>query len=165
METRQPNWELVANLGDVNPLDYGGYFVYRDTTGVYAEEAEKLFVLDAVYHESFTVYRFSLDRLKQVRDGENLYLVPVRFDASWPYPVSHYDEWFHKDLNSIAKSTGQTVQELREAFCSEDARVRAFAYEAIGDYHGYENLDGYPLTFTNRTEVEARYAKKNTITA
>lgn len=45
METKQPRWKLVAQLGDVHPIDYGGYFVYRDTTGVYEEEAEVLMVI------------------------------------------------------------------------------------------------------------------------
>jgi len=151
--TRQPNWELIANLGDVHPLDYGGYFVYRDTTGAYTEEAEKLFV----YEDSWQVYRFSLDRLKI----EDSYLVPFAYDSSWPYPASTYDEWFHKDLDRVASFVGQSVQALRTDFCSENALDRARAYEAIGDYHGYENLDSYPLTFTSRKEVEARYTKKN----
>lgn len=34
---------------------------------------------------------------------------------------------------------------------------RALVYRAIGEYHGYENLDQYPLTFKTRAEVEARY--------
>ena len=161
METRQPTWELIANLGDVNPLDYGGYFVYRDTTGVYPEEAEKLFCPDESAGDGFIVYRFPLDRLKIVAG----YLVPLRYDASWPNPLAQYDEWFNEDLYRVAKYVDMSVQELRDAFCSEDAKIRARAYEAIGDYHGYENLDSYPLSFTNRTEVEARYAKKNTITA
>ena len=38
----QPKWKLLANLGDANPIDYCGYFVYRDETGVYRDEAEKL---------------------------------------------------------------------------------------------------------------------------
>jgi len=28
----------VANLGDANPIDNGGFFVLRDTTGVYPPE-------------------------------------------------------------------------------------------------------------------------------
>jgi len=150
--SRQPNWKLLANLGDVNPIDHGGYFVYQDTTGIYTEEAEKLFV----YEDSWQIYRFPLDRLKMVQG----YLVPLRYSPDWPEPLPRYDEWFHKDLDKVASYIGQSAQELQEAFCSEDARVRAFAYEAIGGYHGYENLDGYPLTFTNRKEIEARYKKE-----
>ena len=150
--SRQPNWKLIANLGDVNPIDHGGYFVYQDTTGVYTEEAEKVFV----YEDSWQVYRFHLDRLKMVQG----YLVPLRYSPDWPEPLFRYDEWFHKDLASVALHTGQSVQALRTDFCSENALDRARAYEAIGDYHGYENLDGYPLTFTNRKEIEARYKKE-----
>ena len=38
----QPTWEYVTNLGDASPIDNGGLFVYRDTTGVYGYELEKL---------------------------------------------------------------------------------------------------------------------------
>jgi hypothetical protein len=159
METKQPTWKFLANLGDADPVDYGGYFIYRDTTGVYTEEAEKLF--EQENPDKWTVYRFSLDRLKQVKDGEKTYLVPLAYDSSWSHPVASYDEWFHERLEEVASFVGQSLQELRESFCSEDPRVRAFAYEAIGEYHGFENLDSYPLTFTSRKEVEARYATKN----
>ncbi len=150
--TRQPNWKLLANLGDANPIDYGGYFVHQDTTGAYTEEVEKLFV----YEDSWQVYRFPLDRLKIVQG----YLVPLRYSPDWPEPLPRYDEWFHKDLDKVAESIGLSAQELKEQFCSDNPIIRARAYEAIGDYHGYENLDGYPLTFTNRKEIEARYKKE-----
>lgn len=39
-ETKQPIWEFVANLGDVNVAQHGGFLVYRDTTGVYPPEVE-----------------------------------------------------------------------------------------------------------------------------
>jgi len=160
--SRQPTWELIANLGDASPIDYGGYFIYRDTTGVYPEEGEKLFADENGDGERvWTVHRFTLDRLKQIQVGETICLVPIRYDETWPHPVTSYDEWFHKDLAGVAAFVGQSVQELRDAFCSDDPRVRAFAYEAIGDYHGWENLDGYPLTFESREEVEARYEEKN----
>ncbi len=42
----QPAWECIAQLGDKNPIDHGGYWILRDTTGVYAEEAELLLVPD-----------------------------------------------------------------------------------------------------------------------
>lgn len=160
METKQPIWQFVANLGDVHPIDHGGYFVYRDTTGVYSDQAELLLVDESAETDSgdeWTVYRFDLDRLKQVQIGETVYLVPLKFDESWPHPVSHYDEWFHGDLARVASFLGQSLQDLRDAFCSENPLKRAHAYKAIGDYHGFENLDSYPLTYKTRVEVEARY--------
>ena len=59
-------------------------------------------------------------------------------------------------LKNIAEFIGMEVDELAEHFCSEDALKRAAAYRAVGDYHGFENLDSYPLTMTRR-EVKSRY--------
>jgi hypothetical protein len=154
MATKQPSWKLIANLGDASPLDYGGYFVYRDETGVYPEEAEILLLDDEGDEDSkYTVYRVVLDPLKLV-DG---YLVPLKYDPSWPHPVEQYDEWFHKDLAGVASSIGTTKEDLEAAFTSPDPLVRANAYRTIGEYHGWENLDSDPLTGLKRSEVKKRY--------
>ncbi len=42
MSTKQPVWKFLANLGDRSYVDYGGLFVFEDTTGVYGFEMEKL---------------------------------------------------------------------------------------------------------------------------
>lgn len=158
--TNQPKWKRVAQLGDVNPVEYGGLFVYVDTTGVYPPEAEKLFAPDGDI-KVWQSHRFVLENLKLVRDGDNTYLVPARFDESglWPYPARHYDEWFHKDLASVADYISSDVEELRLAFISDDPRSRAWAWEAIGAYHGFDNLDSYPVTYTKRSELPARFKK------
>jgi hypothetical protein len=138
--------------------------VYRDTTGVYPEEAEKLFAnYDGEGRDTWTVYRIVLDRCKEARDREGrVYLVPFRYnETTWMHHVSRYDEWFHRDLSKVADFAGMTTQEMRDLLCSDDAVKRAIAYENIYAYHGWENGDGYPLRFTSRAEVEARYEKKN----
>ena len=38
----QPTWKFVTNLGDANPIDHGGRFLYTDETGVYDPEVEVL---------------------------------------------------------------------------------------------------------------------------
>src|SRR4051812_44552948 len=60
----QPTWKLLGNLGDVNFIDYGGLFVYRDTTGVYDDEIELLVSEDQheVEANKWTVYRFSIPK-------------------------------------------------------------------------------------------------------
>ena len=40
--TQQPTWRYVTNLGDVNPIEHGGAFVFVDTTAVYPPEMEIL---------------------------------------------------------------------------------------------------------------------------
>lgn len=151
----QPDWEFVANLGDANPLTYGGYFVYRDRTGKYGEEAELLIVDEGRGgRHTYSVYRFGLDQLKLV-DG---YLVSLSYRPDWPYPVEKYDEWFHEKMDDVAGNIGVTKEELEKAFTSTNSLMRAEAYRAVGDYHGWENLDAYPLTGLTREDVEKRYA-------
>ena len=158
--TEQPVWKLLANLGDASPVDYAGLFVYADASGVYPEESEKLVSPDSDSGE-WIVYRYSINRLEQY--GADSILIPYGFSTrqDLPYPIETYSEWFNSDLASVASFIGSDVITLRNQFCSSDPLERARAYEAIGDYHGFENLDSYPLQFTNRAEVESRYQEKN----
>jgi hypothetical protein len=150
----QPDWEFIANLGDANPLTYGGYFVYRDRTGKYGEEAELLVVDEGRGGRYvYSVYRFGVDQLKLV-DG---YLVSPAYTPDWPYPIEKHDAWFHEKLGDVAEHIGVTKEELEKAFISTNPLARAEAYRAVGDYHGWENLDAYPLTNLSRAVVEKRY--------
>ena len=158
--SEQPVWELVANLGDVDFLDYGGYFVFRDTTGVYSAEAEYLELDDETSDTStYTVYRFSLDRCT-LTDG-------ILSDN--PFHPLH-SAWFAKPenektdrpqdttyLSNVCAYVGLTVDELRAMLCSPNELDRAHAYREIALYHGWENFDSYPLTGLTREEVAARY--------
>lgn len=161
----QPDWEFVANLGDANPIDHDGYFVYRDKTGVYTEEAELLVVVGDNEGEAreWKVYRFLLERCTWI-DG-------VLSDNEYHPETS---AWFAStDREMTARPQDTTgfrelanhydlgVEELAAMFCSEDPIPRAIAYRYVGDYHGWENFDSYPLTFTHRRDVVQRYAEKN----
>jgi hypothetical protein len=65
--------------------------------------------------------------------------------------------WFgsKENIASVASYIGQTPEELIEAFVLSDIRLKAFAWQAVGSYFGWENLDGYPEHYT-REEIEAR---------
>lgn len=158
--TNQPIWREIAQLGDADPVSYGGYFIYQDETGVYAPEGEWLASPDTDdAPEGWTVHRFSLDRCTYTEpenDGGGPY---AKVLSDNPYHPFH-PAWFADDLHKVADFIGESVDVLREWFCSEDIQERAFAYRAIGEYHGFDNLDGYPLTFKRRKEVERRYAPK-----
>jgi len=148
MTSVQPAWKFVANLGDMNPLDYGGLFVYVDTTGIYTPQAEKL-VLDEPdnLNSTYTVYRFCLEPCTYI----NRILSDNKFHPDYPAwfampererKGSPQESTYLKDL---AAYVGVTVQELAKWFCSNDVCQRARAWEIVGEYHGFENLDGYPL--------------------
>ena len=162
----QPDWKLIANLGDVNPIDYGGYFVYEDTTDVYPPEAELLVSPDDDDSgEGWTVYRFCLDRCTLTPDANGeLILSDNSFHPDYPAwfaePESRRRERPQDTcyLSNVAELMGQTLEQLQADFCADDPRVRAQAYLSVGSYHGFENFDSYPLTFKKRADVEARYA-------
>lgn len=148
--SKQPEWKLLANLGDVNPIDYGGYFVYVDETGVYPPEVEYLESPDDDdAPEGWTVYRFILEPCT--------YQEGILSDN--PYHPMHA-VWFADKLSDLASFVEQSELDLINQFVSDNPIDRARAWRIVGDYFGYHELDSYPLTFHNREEIEARYAEK-----
>jgi hypothetical protein len=160
---QQPLWKKIGTLGDINPVDYGGGTVFQDTTGVYPAELEYVVVTEEKEGEpvKWNVYRAVLDRLRY-RDG---YLYNAAVEDGWGkhswsdptkefYP-SNYDEWFSPDLGALASFCGCHRKALINFFCSESEQNRAFAYSIVADYWGWDNLDSYPLQFTDRKELES----------
>ncbi len=149
MTSTQPVWKLVANLGDADPITYGGLFVYTDETGTYPPKCERLEPSGEDDHgqpTSWEIHRFTLEPCT--------YANGILSDN--PY---HPDDpaWFADSLDGIASCMGYDKFSLIGHFLSDDPIQRAWAWCAVGDYHGYENLDSYPITFTDRDEIEARY--------
>jgi len=155
MNTRQPTWRYVGNLGDASPLDYGGFLVYSDETGVLEDEAEALVPDDPDDEDgTYTVYRFPLDRLKMFAG----YLVPEAYHTSWPHRVEDYDKWFHRDIGKIADWAGTSAEQLRQDLTRADFWPRARAYQTISGYYGPEEFGHeQPLHGLTRAEVEDRY--------
>ena len=153
----QPKWKLVANLGDVNPLDYGGYFVYVDETGVYPPEAELLEVPEEESETGYRSYRFILEPCTfengvlsdnpYHKDLPAWFAEPESKRADRPQDTTY--------LKNIADCMDIEELELVRLFCSDSPLERAEAWRAVGDYHGWENLDSYPTDWT-REELEAR---------
>jgi len=144
----QPEWEALYTTDEER--------VEVDKTGVYPPEMEVAQDLEDGDDDGghFEVFRFSLDRLKEVKG----YLVSERYQADWPHAASQYQEWFVKSLPEVARSMGTTATKLRAAFCSKDAKDRAWAYSSVGGHHGFVNLDNYPLTLTTE-ELDKRWGR------
>ena len=149
--TKQPKWKFVANLGDVNPLDYGGYFIFEDQTGVYPSKAEKY---DTDTHQAYRIMLGS----RFLLDGHliPLSIVQASLTHSLPHPIRDYIDWFDDSLQSVSDCMGMDKDTLIKMFCSNDSLELARAYELLYDYHGWENGDSYPLTLTEE-EAEKRY--------
>jgi hypothetical protein len=153
----QPSWKLLDVLGDVNPIDNGGMLVYEDTTGVYPPEAVVIRVLDEDRDDDdggWIVYRFPLERCTYGRPrGIDGVLSDNEYHPEAP-------AWFADSLESVASFVGASRDELIGYLCSPSPSDRAQAYQAIGDYHGFINLDHDPITDFDRSEIEARYGAK-----
>ena len=146
MKTVQPKWRAIAQLGDRNPVDYGGLWVLIDTTGQYPAELEKLDSPPDDDGGSWTVYRVQLEQCT-LTDG-------ILSDN--PY---HPDSpvWFADKLDSIGEAYELNTDDLVSLFCSPNPTDRARAYECVADHYGWHEFDHYPLTFNRRGEVNRRY--------
>lgn len=135
----------MANLGDRNPIEHGGFAVFTDKTGVYAPECELLESPEDTGEDVWTVRRFSADRCTFI----NGVLSDNKFHPAKP-------AWFADKLEAMANAYGMTPGNLVAWFVSSDLLQNASAWRMVGEYFGYDNLDSYPLQFT-REEITARW--------
>ncbi len=140
----QPKWKFVAQLGDVNPLDHGGKFLFVDETGVYPPELEFVELLVDSIEDEWEVHRIVLDKCTFI-DG-------VLSDNKF------HQAWFAQNLQAVADCVDVDESELIGRLCSGDALNRAQAYVDIVSYYGVHEFDQYPRMFDDRAELEARYA-------
>lgn len=147
----QPKWRCVANIGDVNPVEYGGFFVGVDENGVYDPEA---IVLDHNEDtESWTVYRFTLEA--------HTYQDKVLSDN--PYH-SNQGAWYDDKLTEICETMGIDELCLISQLCSHNPIDRAAGYSELVLYFGPHEFDEYPLEFESEKSVRAylrKYVTRN----
>lgn len=141
----QPSFWCVANLGDVDPLNYGGKFVCVDRTGVYPPE---LVVIDAPGEDENAdrlKYFITLEPLTAIKgaDGSCIGL------SDNPFHVET-EAWFgdSETLKSISDSNDIAVGELISLFLSSDLSKRATAYIMALDCFGCHSFNEYPVSIT-----------------
>lgn len=140
--TPQPDWQLLGNIGDVSP-EYGQCLVYVDKNGNYPPEAVYWHELPEEDNVRTEVYRFILEPCTYI-DGN---LSDNKFHPQ-------HKVWF--DIEPIAECHGVELESLVDAFISADPMLNAQAWQAVGEYHGFENLDSYPERMT-LAEITAVY--------
>lgn len=87
------------------------------------------------------------------------YLLSAGWDPSWiSNPVNSYEEWFVEDLDRVARSSGTSRPALVAALTSDDPLKRAWAYESVGSFHGFENLDTDPLRGLTEKQLDSRWS-------
>jgi hypothetical protein len=169
METKQPSWKCIGHIGDVDPIAYGGGFVYIDETGIYPPEltyfepAEDSNWQENGKQSKLQKYRVVLDapRFKTLTDkGKRECFGTKELPANqrgntWYW----YSEWYVKDLVSVANACGTRAFSLLRDLMSRNPMRRAFAYESLIRYFGVHEFDSYPRTLTEG-EAYARFAEE-----
>lgn len=126
----QPRWKLVANLGDVNPIEHGGFFVYVDTSKQYYEPEIE------VLETSDTPEGWTLSRLTIAQSPEN--------------------EWWWKKLKNVASYCGADLADLAADLIVGDLLDKARAYRDIISYFGTYEFDQNAQIFTKRSRLPRR---------
>ena len=168
MNTKQPSWKCVGHIGDIDPIAYGGGFVYQDETGVYPPELTYFEPLsDEEWKNSrestpLTIYRLVLDppRFKTLTElGKRTILAsdlpPSERGKTWEW----YNEWYVDKLPSVAQTCGVTPLRLLRELFSRKPLTRAMAYQELIAYFGPFEFDQYPLQMTEG-EAYAHYAEE-----
>jgi hypothetical protein len=169
METKQPSWKCIGHIGDVDPIAYGGGFVYIDETGVYPPEltyfepAEDSDWKKNGEQSKLQEYRIILDapRFKTLTDkGKRECIGTEELPANqrgntWCW----YSEWYVEDLVSVADTCGTRAFSLLRNLMSRNPMRRAFAYEYLISYFGVHEFDSDPRTLTE-DEAYARFAEE-----
>jgi hypothetical protein len=146
MATQQPEWELVGTIGDRNPVEYGGGYVFRDKTGVYAPELEYVQPIECD-DGSAGVFAYRV-----VLEKHNHYLGILSDNPYHP----ELSVWYADKLDGVCKTCDGDRDEMIGNLCGDDPVARAWAYETLADYFGWDEFDHYPLTLT-ADEAEKRY--------
>ena len=148
--------KFIGNTGDVNWLQYGGTLIMKDTDGslrgvhvdpygINTGEAEDEYDPCMKWEVSI----FCIDKLELTEDNKLV------------CPVSKTEEWFsdEKSLESIASCIGGSTEDLKAAFTSDDPIRLARAYDDVGSYHGYNNLDTCPDYYTRKEIKDSWFVK------
>jgi hypothetical protein len=139
------SYEIAAVVGDVNPIQYGGWLVGR---GAHQVDAIVLEPIDWEEKETtdVLVYLVALDRFKLVWSSATkaARLLPCEWDNTWHWGPDGHDEWFDTESFREHVAGFVTWDEFTLLLCSEDPVQRAVAWKEIASYHGIENLDSQP---------------------
>ena len=153
----QPSFHCIANLGDTDPLEHGGAFVFVDRRGLYPPE------LHLWEPSESKLYRVTVEQLWRIASEES------RDPATNRQPEDGVSDnrfhpylpaWFGNlaALQSVAYSIGSGLSEFVDRLTAENAVTRAGAFVDLIGYWGPTEFDSYPLELTTR-EARTRCAK------
>lgn len=140
--------ECLGHVGDVNPIEYGGGYILLNPGEHERPRLEYFDGLESVHAKAWDV---DLDDTEQT-DRIKVTLYRADLEKSGERFLRDLD-WV--DWSEIASYTGQELSAFTAA-ALDDLQTRAQVACDVASYHGWANLDGYPLELT-LTELIARW--------
>lgn len=139
--------QVLGSVGDVNPIEYGGGYILRND----ADDRPCLEYFDGLESVVTKAWDVDIDDTAQT-DKIKIRLYNADLETSGERFMSDLD-WV--DWSGIASYTGTPIEHYT-ASVLDDLRTRAQAACDVASFHGWENLDSYPLELT-LTELIARW--------
>jgi len=150
MSTYQPSYHCIANLGDVDPVEYGGKFLCIDRRGIYDPCLIVVEIENRDGKDKWVRHDIGLERCHRIFSDESE-IFAVGDSVYHP----HLPAWFGdgKSLDSVASYFGMKREELIDKLCSTNPIERASGYIAVAGNYGEDNFDQYPMTYESKRQV------------
>lgn len=148
----------LANLGDVDYIEHGGFFVFESTPPD-LPCIEILVEPDEDGPQEWLSYLIEMEPHTYTADGQDL---PTNFTSGILSDNQFHKStaaWYADDLESVAETTDYPngVAGLRTDLCSGKPEIQAGAYQALVSYYGPYEFDQSPEVFTQQ-QAEKLYS-------
>lgn len=134
---------VLGSVGDVNPIDYGGGPIYGTSNGARGPWLEHFDGIDSEI-DSGAIRDPYDDSADERIESHNVRIYRVDLHDSGEALLSHLD-WV--DWDEIRRFTGSDASAYTVATLDTPI-ARAHAACDVASYHGWDNLDSYPLELT-----------------
>jgi hypothetical protein len=154
------SYEIIGIVGDVNPLQYGGWLIGARDTQIDCLAIEPIdWESGARQGEGIDcyIYRVALDRMKVIGDiaTKTDVMVCYHWRNEWTGAIVERVEWWDtaEFRKNFTEATSLPWSDFQDSICSENPVKRAYAWVEIAQYFGIQNLDDSP---TRETEAELK---------
>lgn len=154
--------KFICNLGDVNPLWYGGEFIYRE------DERDSIEILELSQRDekgkrTYIIYTFDIDKLYKLVIDNVPYLLLYDYKKEEDFEKKSNEfkklaEWFSDKIEDVCYLLGANKEEFYHNICSEDVRLRANSYMMLVKYFGAYTFDNYPVILSIE-QIKERYSQ------
>ena len=161
------SYEIRAVVGDVNPIQYGGWLIGLKESHVDAIVIEPIDWEETGKRQGDGIdcltYRVALDRFKLVCSvddpiNDTGFLVPDHWDNTWPWGPENHEWWDTPEFRQNFMDAMQLPwSEFTDSICSGDSVKRALAWKEISEFYGMHELDDQPIRETE-AELRKRFA-------